>query len=98
MNVGMLQGNNTRAHGPAPTSTIHPTLPSRLVCSDNNNFQYDHRSKPIGLDLGVQDLTVFCGRVLGSSTQAAFTEGKTSHQYREARFRLSLEGHASTDN
>jgi hypothetical protein len=40
----------------------------------------------------------FCGRVLGSSTQAAFTDGKTSHQYREVRFRLSLEGHASTDD
>jgi putative hydrolase of the HAD superfamily len=45
------------------------------------------------LQLGVQDLEVSYAKVLNSSTQAAFVDGKTSHQYREARFRVLLERH-----
>jgi putative hydrolase of the HAD superfamily len=43
--------------------------------------------------LELQDLKASYAEVLKASTQAAFVDGKTSHQYREARFRMLLERH-----
>jgi putative hydrolase of the HAD superfamily len=41
--------------------------------------------------LNLQDLQNSYTQVLKANTKAAFTDGKTSHQYREARFRILLE-------